>query len=406
MEKTSICKIIDASPQRTGFIKVIGVEEGGVNVINHICREWLGDTASAPSDIDELSPDSVRLALGDSTKMSVIIASLGTAQAGTSATVAAKTSKQLGILTVAVVALPFHFEGENRMLQAVEGMSQLAAHVDSMIVINKDHLRYANPELCLIEAFDKSVEILSMAVKGIVDIITIPGVIHLDFKDMRAMLKEGGVAAMGIGYGSGDHAVTKAIDDALRSPLMNDGDIFKAKKVLLNISFAEEAGANGLMADEMDEANEFLARFGEDIEARWGVNRVAGMPGRVKVTILATGFEINEVCPLMPIQLPPREESNLLGKEQVRQLVEELKKATSGLDGRFFPWVDVCDSMMQHSERVRQSSATCPHCGEQLIKIYFSSPSWTWKNLCGRAGDMLICCKCHEQNGFTLTMMN
>ena len=136
---------------------------------------------------------------------------------------------------------------------------------------------------------------LNIAVRSITEIITIHGLINLDFNDVRTVLKDGGVAIMSTGYGEGEGRVKKAIEDALHSPLLNDNDVFNSKKILLNISFAEDKENEGLMMEEMNDVNDFMANFGSDYKIKWGLSVNPELGKKVKVTILATGFGIEHV---------------------------------------------------------------------------------------------------------------
>lgn len=149
--------------------------------------------------------------------------------------------------------------------------------------------------LSVLDAFGKADDTLSVAAKSIAEIITVHGLINLDFNDVKTVLKDGGVAIMSTGYGEGEGRVRKAIDDALNSPLLNDNDVFNSKKILLSISFAgSKDGKDSLMMEEMNDVNEFMAKFG-DFEIKWGLATDPELGKKVKVTILATGFGIENV---------------------------------------------------------------------------------------------------------------
>jgi cell division protein FtsZ len=163
-------------------------------------------------------------------------------------------------------------------------------------VINNERLREIYPELSVLDAFGKADDTLSIAAKSIAEIITVHGLINLDFNDVKTVLKDGGVAIMSTGYGEGEGRVKKAIDDALNSPLLNDNDIFNSKKILLSISFAgSKDGQTSLMMEEMNDVNDFMAKFGNDFEIKWGLATDLELGKKVKVTILATGFGIEDV---------------------------------------------------------------------------------------------------------------
>ena len=190
-------------------------------------------------------------------------------------------------------------------------------HVDALLVINNERLREIYPDLTLIDAFGKADDTLSVAAKSIAEIITIHGLINLDFNDVKTVLKDGGVAIMSTGYGEGEGRVKKAIDDALNSPLLNDNDVFNSKKILLSISFSsDKKDQQGLMMEEMNDVNDFMARFGEDFEIKWGVAVDPNLGSKVKVTILATGFGVEDVEPIERKQHRTQEEADRIAEAE------------------------------------------------------------------------------------------
>ena len=238
--------------------------------------------------------------LSDGTKMTFITAGMGGGTGTGAAPVIARVSKELDILTVGIVTIPFRFEGKKKINQALDGVDEMAKHVDALLVINNERLRKIYPELTVLDAFGKADDTLSVAAKSIAEIITNHGLINLDFNDVKTVLKDGGVAIMSTGYGEGDGRVKLAIQDALNSPLLNDNDIFNSKKILLSINFSngsdkENQSAGGLMMEEMNEVNDFMEQFGSDFEIKWGIGLDPDLGNKVKVTILATGFGIRDV---------------------------------------------------------------------------------------------------------------
>jgi cell division protein FtsZ len=228
--------------------------------------------------------------------MAFITAGMGGGTGTGAAPVIARVSKELGILTVGIVTIPFRFEGDRKIDQALDGVEEMSKHVDALLVINNERLREIYPELSVLDAFGKADDTLSIAAKSIAEIITVHGLINLDFNDVKTVLKDGGVAIMSTGYGEGEGRVKKAIEDALNSPLLNDNDIFNSKKILLSISFAgSKDGQASLMMEEMNDVNDFMAKFGNDFEIKWGLATDLELGKKVKVTILATGFGIENV---------------------------------------------------------------------------------------------------------------
>ena len=240
--------------------------------------------------------DDIKNMLSDGTKMAFITAGMGGGTGTGAAPVIARVSKELGILTVGIVTIPFRFEGPKKIDQALDGVEEMAKHVDALLVINNERLREIYPDLAVLDAFAKADDTLSIAAKSIAEIITVHGLINLDFNDVKTVLKDGGVAIMSTGYGKGEGRVKKAIDDALNSPLLNDNDVFNSKKILLSITFSStNTESPGLTMDEMNDVNDFMAKFGEDFELKWGLALDPDLDNTVKVTILATGFGIEDV---------------------------------------------------------------------------------------------------------------
>lgn len=322
-----------APEKENTIIKVIGVGGGGGNAVNHMYREGIHDVSFVLCNTDmqalndspvpmklqlgkeglgagnkpekarqaaEESINDIKSMLSDGTKMTFITAGMGGGTGTGAAPVIARVSKELDILTVGIVTIPFRFEGKKKINQALDGVDEMAKHVDALLVINNERLRKIYPELTVLDAFGKADDTLSVAAKSIAEIITNHGLINLDFNDVKTVLKDGGVAIMSTGYGEGDGRVKLAIQDALNSPLLNDNDIFNSKKILLSINFSkgsdkDNQSAGGLMMEEMNEVNDFMEQFGSDFEIKWGIGLDPDLGNKVKVTILATGFGIRDV---------------------------------------------------------------------------------------------------------------
>ncbi|WP_455080817.1 cell division protein FtsZ [Prevotella melaninogenica] len=311
------------------IIKVIGVGGGGGNAVNHMYKEGIHDVTFVLCNTDAQalndSPVPVHLQLGkeglgagnrperarqaaeetiedikhmlnDGTKMAFITAGMGGGTGTGAAPVIARVSKELGILTVGIVTIPFRFEGAKKIDQALDGVEEMAKHVDALLVINNERLREIYPELSLLNGFRKADDTLSVAAKSIAEIITVHGIMNLDFNDVKTVLKDGGVAIMSTGYGEGEGRVKQAIEDALNSPLLNDNDVYKSKKILLSINFnTDDKDNSGLTMEEMGDVTEFMNHFSADFELKWGLAIDPELDKKVKVTILATGFGIEDV---------------------------------------------------------------------------------------------------------------
>ena len=212
----------------------------------------------------------------------------------------------------------------------------MSKHVDALLVINNERLREIYPDLTVLDAFGKADDTLSVAAKSIAEIITVHGLINLDFNDVKTVLKDGGVAIMSTGYGEGEGRVKKAIDDALNSPLLNDNNVFNSKRILLSISFASERKENpGLTMDEMNDVNDFMLKFGEDFELKWGLALDPELGEKVKVTILATGFGIEDVDGMSGhLKKHTEEEANRIAMEEEKRAEREERRGRYyGKDG-------------------------------------------------------------------------
>lgn len=283
------------------IIKVIGVGGGGGNAVNHMYREGIHDVTFVLCNTDNQalkdSPVPVKLQLGkeglgagnrpararkaaeesiediknmlnDGTKMVFITAGMGGGTGTGAAPIIAQTAKEMDILTIGIVTIPFRWEGDKKIDQALDGVEEISKHVDALLVINNEKLSEIYSELSVDDAFDKADDTLSVAAKSIAEIITLHGKVNLDFNDVKTVLKDGGVAIMSTGYGEGDNRVSEAIKNAQHSPLLNNNDIFNSKKVLLNISYSAQYK---LMMSEMDEVKEFMNRFSRDFETKFGM---------------------------------------------------------------------------------------------------------------------------------------
>ena len=343
------------------IIKVIGVGGGGGNAVNHMYREGIHDVTFVLCNTDnqalsdspvpvhlqlgreglgagnkpekaraaaEESIDDIRNMLSDGTRMAFITAGMGGGTGTGAGPVIARVSKEMDILTVGIVTIPFRFEGDRKIDQALDGVEEMSKHVDALLVINNERLREIYPDLSVDDAFGKADDTLSVAAKSIAEIITVHGRINLDFNDVKTVLKDGGVAIMSTGYGEGEGRVKKAIDDALNSPLLNDNDVFNSRKILLNITSAgSKDGKDALMMEEMNDVNDFMAQFGGDFESKGGLSTDPELGKKVKVTILATGFGIENVDGMDGhLKRHTQEEANRIAEEQEKAAQREERR--------------------------------------------------------------------------------
>ncbi len=317
------------------IIKVVGVGGGGGNAVTHMFNEGIHDVTYVLCNTDSKaladSPVPNKLQMGeglgagnrpevgrkaaldsveqikqlfdDGTRMAFITAGMGGGTGTGAAPIVAQCAREADILTVGIVTIPFRFEGHKKIDQALDGVEEMSKHVDALLVINNERLREIYPELTVLNGFAKADDTLSIAAKSIAEIITMRGIMNLDFQDVKTVLKDGGVAIMSTGFGEGENRVTKAFQEALHSPLLNNNDIFNSKKVLFYITFSRNNENEQLTMEEMSEVDEFMSKFDQDtVEVKWGLGTDDSLGTKVKITLLASGFGLQNV-PMMNEQL-------------------------------------------------------------------------------------------------------
>lgn len=317
--------IIDLEIRPSSIIKVMGVGGGGCNAVNYLYRQGVEDItflvcntdrqalekSPVPSKLQlgkglgaggrpeaacaaaEESRENIRQALDDGTQMLFITAGMGGGTGTGASPVVAEVAQELGILTVAIVTIPFAFEGKRIIRKAFRGIAQLAAHVDAILVINNEKLKLIYPDFDLPNAFNKSDEVVSNAAKSIAEIITVPGYINTDFQDVYNTLTGSGVAIMNVGTSNDtEQRVTKAIQAALNSPLINTTDVQGAKRILLNFYCSEK---NAIRMTELDQINEFIDTVGDEVEVKWGASYDESLGDEVRVTLIATGYPVTDI---------------------------------------------------------------------------------------------------------------
>ena len=313
--------------EKSSIIKVIGVGGGGGNAVNHMYKQGITGVDFIICNTDaqalELSPipnkvqlgasltegmgagsipevgknsaieniDDIKQMLGSNTKMLFITAGMGGGTGTGASPIIAKAARELDILTVGIITTPFSFEGKRRKMQAEEGLEELKKNVDSFLVISNDRLRQIFGNLTLGSAFAQADNILTTAAKGIAEIITLPGYINVDFKDVRTVMKDSGVAIMGSSTAEGENRALKAVEGALLSPLLKDNEIEGARYILLNIS----SGEKEVTMDEVSVITDFIQEeAGLAADLIWGNCRDEVLGEKLSVTIIATGFQTRD----------------------------------------------------------------------------------------------------------------
>lgn len=366
-------------PDSTKIIKVIGVGGGGGNAVSHMYKEGIHDVTFVLCNTDnqalnradvpvrillgrevtqglgagnkperamaaaEESMEEIRSMLSDGTKMVFITAGMGGGTGTGAAPVIARIAKDMGILTVGIVTIPFLFEGERKIIQALNGVEEIANSVDALLVINNERLREIYSDLTVINAFGKADDTLTNAAKSIAEIITLPGIINLDFADVNTTMKDGGVALMSNGYGEGEGRVQQAVADALKSPLLSNNDVKNARKILFNVYFSENAE---LRMEEMNDIHNFMSKFNRDIEVIWGTAVDNSLGDKIKITILATGFTMDNIPQIADKRRYEdderlKEEERLKKEQRDRELIDKYYGSSAQKAGKFVSRVKV-----------------------------------------------------------------
>ncbi|MEK6781326.1 MAG: cell division protein FtsZ [Bacteroidota bacterium] len=313
----------DLPKHHKSIIKVIGVGGGGSNAVNHMYRQGIKDVefVVANTDLQALnsSPVPYKLQLGvnlteglgcganpevgraaaleskeqiremlTGTKMVFVTAGMGGGTGTGAAPVIAKIAKDMDILTVGIVTVPFSFEGKKKLAQAVSGVEAFRASCDTVLVILNDKLREIYGNLAIGQAFGEADNVLTTAAKGIAEIITLAGYVNVDFQDVRAVMLNAGAAVMGSAETRGDNRAIIAAQQSLASPLLDNCDIMGAKKILLSIISGEEAE---LQMDELTQITEYIqGQAGDEAEVIFGHGVDSILEDRIRVTVIATGF--------------------------------------------------------------------------------------------------------------------
>lgn len=347
------------SDETPSIIKVIGVGGGGGNAVNHMYNEGIHGVTFALCNTDNQalakSPIPVKLQLGptithglgagncpprakeaaeesiediktllsDGTQMVFITAGMGGGTGTGAAPVVARIAKDMNILTVGIVTIPFLFEGKEKIIQAIEGVEQIKQNVDALMIINNERLRSIYADLTFINAFTKADDTLSIAAKSIVEIITKEGIMNLDFADVSTTLRNGGVAIISTGLGDGENRVEKSIQDALHSPLLNNTDIVNAQKVLINLYFGEAAN---FMMEEVNAIHDFMKKLNPNVKVIWGYAIDNSLDTSVKITLLASGFDVKDFAgeEAAEIKAQEDEEAEIIKQQKIEDVYRGL----------------------------------------------------------------------------------
>ena len=344
-----------------GIIKVIGVGGGGCNAVRNMYNEGVEGVTYAACNTDsqslKSSPVPVKMLLGasglgaganpelgrqeaennvediktllsDGTKMVFVTAGMGGGTGTGAAPVVAKVAKDMGLLTIGIVTIPFYFEKKKKIIKALKGVDELRKNVDAILIVNNERLCdvYSNSEISIKEAFQRADNILKDAVKGISELITVhsDGSINLDFRDVETTMKNGGGAIMAMGRANGKNRVEKAIIDALDSPLLYGNDIGKAKRILFNIYASEE---HPIFVSEMQEIDDFFDQLDPNIDVIWGTSTDDTLGEDAKVTILATGLEDDLCC---EVKENVHRDDDDFYEDLIQKLYKPAKKPTVG----------------------------------------------------------------------------
>lgn len=346
----------DMPKEQSSIIKVIGVGGGGSNAVNHMYSQGftgvdfivcntdkqaldaspvpfkiqLGESLTegrGAGTIPEIGMnaaieniDEIREVLANNTKMVFVTAGMGGGTGTGAAPVIARAARDLGILTVGIVTVPFNFEGRKRRQQAEEGLQNMRDSVDTLLVINNERLREIFGNLTLGTAFAQADEVLSTAAKGIADVISVTGAINVDFNDVNTVMKDSGVAVMGSAEAEGENRAIEAVKAAMSSPLLNDNDIEGAEYVLLNITY----GDIEVLMDEISDITDFIQdAAGSTADVIWGHGYDSTLGDKISVTLIATGFNRQ---PVTGFERAPEKKVQVLDEAATHEITKPMVK--------------------------------------------------------------------------------
>jgi len=345
------------------IIKVIGVGGGGSNAVNHMFNKGIVGVDFIVCNTDrqalDISPvpykiqlgaqltdgrgagmlpevgmaaaneniDEIRELLSKNTKMVFVTAGMGGGTGTGAAPVIAKVAKDLGILTVGIVTIPFNFEGKKRRIQAEEGLNKMRENVDTLLVINNERLREFGKDMSLTDAFSYADDILTVAARGIAEVISVTGVINVDFNDVNTVLKNSGHAIMGSASAEGENRALEAVTSALSSPLLMDNEIDGARYVLLNITY----GSKEVMMDEITEITDYIQEAaGATADVIWGHGLDSSLGEKISITLIAAGLKD---VPLNGFEKAPERKVVDLHGENNKEITSLLTNPVSSFEG-------------------------------------------------------------------------
>ncbi len=310
-------------PEDNNVIMAVGVGGGGGNAVSHMYRQGVGNVTfvvcNTDADAVNGSPVPNKVVIGNglgagnkpevarqfaeddiekieaifnnNAKMVFITAGMGGGTGTGAAPVVARVAREKGLLTIGIVTIPFIFEGKRKILKALDGAEEMAKYVDALLIINNERLSEIYPELNFLNAFGKADDTLSTAARSISEIITVNGIVNLDFNDVDTTLRNGGTAIISTGYGEGEHRVTRALEDALNSPLLKNRDIYGSKRLLINLYMSDEED-KAMNMNEVNELKAFVSSIDQDVDVIWGATIDNTLGDKVKISILASGFDV------------------------------------------------------------------------------------------------------------------
>ena len=321
--ETSIIDFGPVNDTTQNIIKVVGVGGGGCNAVGNMFREGMDSVTFAVCNTDskslsvnpvptkimlgtkghgaganpdkgreeaETNIDDLRKLFSDNTQMVFVVAAMGGGTGTGAGPLVAKVARDMGMLTIGIVTLPFYFEKKRKIIKALKGLDEMRNNVDALLIINNEQITkvYADSHILVDDALRLADSVMGNAVRSISELITLTGKIQTDFSDVTTTMRNGGGAIMAIGRASGEHRVQNAIIDALNSPLLYGSDISKATRILFNIYTSKDYQ---LYVDEIEEIDSFMEALDPNIDVIWGMATDDTLDEDAKITILATGFD-------------------------------------------------------------------------------------------------------------------